>query len=138
FEDAQGAVAYIRAHASAGDLVVVHPSEREGFRLYSRMDGVPAAPVVFGNTGWPCCARGKDTMPGKLKEADAIRDLDSMVPAGFRGRVWILYTTRPPHWDYVGFNEGHLWRQHMWDRGCPPGEYVALHNVAVSPMDCSP
>jgi hypothetical protein len=38
----------------------------------------------------------------------------------------------------VGLNEGDLWRKRVWEKGCPPGPYVAFKNLAVSPMECEP
>jgi hypothetical protein len=65
-----------------------------------------------------------------------IQDLDSKIPPGYAGRVWLLYTTRPTHWSYTGLDEGDLWRKHLWERGCPPGPYLRFANLALSPMNC--
>ncbi len=136
-EDFSGAFQYLKDHAGPGDLVLVHAAAREGFRLYSAMLGWNGPPPVYGNTGWPCCARGKDARPGQSTEAAVVRDVTSMIPRGFSGQVWLFYPTRPSHWKYVGLNEGDLWRKTAWEQGCPPGPYVALKNLAVSPMECT-
>lgn len=136
-EDFAGAVAFLRHYAAPSDLILVHACCKEGFELYSALDRWNPPDVLFGDTGWPCCARGKDARPGASSSEAVIHDLDSKIPAGFTGRVWLLYTTRPTHWRYTGLDEGDLWRKHLWDRGCPPGPYLRFANLALSPMNCA-
>ncbi len=137
-EDFAAAVRFLQQRVKPGDLVLVHACCKEGFLLYSKMDGWDAPHILFGDTGWPCCARGKDSRPGVSTEAAVIRDLDTMIPRGYSGRVLApVPPTRPTHWSYVGLDEGDLWRKHLWERGCPPGPYMRFENLAVSPMDCA-
>lgn len=135
-EDFSGAFQYLKGHVRSGDLVLVHAAAREGFRLYSAMLGWKGPAPLYGDTGWPCCARGKDARPGQSTEAAVVGDVTSLIPRGFSGRIWLFYSTRPSHWKYVGLNEGDLWRKTAWERGCPPGPYKSLKNMAVSPMEC--
>jgi hypothetical protein len=135
-EDFASAVGLLQKRVGPNDLLLVHACCKEGFHLYSAMDGWNPPRVLYGETGWPCCARGKDARPGISTRGAVTGDLDSKIPRGFSGRVWLLYTTRPTQWTYVGLNEGELWRNHLWERGCPPGPYLRFENLAVSPMDC--
>jgi hypothetical protein len=135
-EDFASAVSFLERHVAAEDLVLVHACCKEGFLLYSAMNGWNPPRVLFGDTGWPCCARGKNAGPGASSKDAAIQDLDAKIPRGYSGRVWLLYTTRPTHWSYTGLDEGNLWRNHLWDRGCPPGPYLRFANLAISPMNC--
>ena len=129
FEDYPAAVRYLRAHVKAGELLLVHPDARQGLLLYGG-----DLPATYASTGWPCCARGRT--PVKSTEAAVREDLSILVPANYRGTVWLFYANRPLHWEYLGLNEGELWRKTLWDRGCPPGEYVDLPNLVISPMQC--
>ncbi len=147
-EDYSAAVAFLRQHVAASDLVLVHACCQEGFLLYSAMDRWQPRHLLYGDTGWPCCARGhdvhtpdvhtKDARPGPSAEAAVIGDIDAKVPRGYSGRVWLLFTRRPTHWAYTGLDEGELWREHLWARGCPPAAYLPLPGLAISPMDCMP
>ncbi len=130
FENYPAAVAYLRQHIEPGDLLLVHADAREGFRFYSDM------PAAYGSTGWPCCPRTHVAAPNSSTEAAVKTDLDRLVPRDFHGRVWLFYANRPLHWRYIGLDEGDLWRRTLWDRGCPPGEYVALPNLVISPAIC--
>jgi hypothetical protein len=128
-EDYPAAVKYLREHVAKGEILLVHPDARQGLLLYGA-----DLPARYANTGWPCCARRH--MAVRSTE-DAVRmDLAALVPADYRGRVWLFYANRPLHWEYLGLNEGELWRKTLWDRGCPPEEYVDLPNLVISPMRC--
>lgn len=135
-EDYAAAVAFLRQHAAPSDLILVHACCTEGFLLYAAMDAWQPQHVLFGSTGRPCCARGENA-PSST-EAEVIADVDSKIPRGYSGRVWLLFTRRPTHWAYTGFDEGELWRKHLWARGCPTAAYLPLPGLAISPMDCMP
>jgi hypothetical protein len=143
-EDMAAALTYLRQHGTPNDLVLVHASVKEDFKLYADVLYSQAAgghawtrPPVFGDTGWPCCVRGHLEGPHASSSAAVFADLDAKVPRDFRGRIWLLYSTRPTQWDYTGLDEGKLWRMHIWDRGCPPEPYYAPENIGVSPMNCA-
>lgn len=134
FEDYPAAVTYLREHVQPNDLLLVHPDARQGLQLYSAIAHWEP-PARYASTGWPCCLRGRT--PAKSTEAAVRADIAKLIPADFRGRIWLFYANRPLHWDYIGLNEGELWRKIIWDNGCPPVEYVALPNLVISPMQCN-
>ncbi|MEO8099424.1 MAG: hypothetical protein ABI811_17105 [Acidobacteriota bacterium] len=136
-EDYPPAIAYLREHVGPNDLLLVHPDALEGFRLYSAMAHWDP-PMHAGSTGWPCCPRGSSTHPdfGPSSEARVDADLARKISPDFSGRVWLFYANRPLHWKYIGLDEGDLWRRRVWDRGCPPVEYIALPNLVIAPMQC--
>ncbi len=136
-EDPDGAVQYLQQHVGPGDLLLIHPSVGESFRLYAAMHHWSDPPAVFGDTGWPCCPRGRTLRPHSYNEAALLADEDRMVPSGFSGRVWMLYTIRPTHWDWVGYDESKLWRSHLADRGCiVSAPFREFENLAISWADC--
>jgi hypothetical protein len=134
FENYAGAMAELRAKAGPGDLVLVHAGARQGFLLETAIEGWQRE-VTFGGTGWPCCARGRALE--KSSEAAVRADLERMIPADYRGRVWLVYANRPLHWQYLGLDEGDLWRRAVWERGCPPAGYTDVGNAVVAPMECN-
>ena len=135
-EDFAGAVRFLRQHVAPTDLLLVHASMIEGFKLYTVMEGWHDHHAVYGDTGWPCCRRGGFATRLTFTRQAVFDDLDRKIPNGFSGRIWLLYSTRDTHWFWTGLDEGKLWRSHVWDKGCPPGPYVVLENIAISPMDC--
>jgi hypothetical protein len=136
-EDMPAALDYLRHHAAPEDLLLVHASLKEDFKLYSNRDGRSGRPPLYGATGWPCCVRGHLEGPHSSSADAVIADLEAKVPRDYQGRIWLVYSTRPTQWDYTGLDEGKLWRNYFWARGCPPEEYVAPENIAVSPMNCA-
>lgn len=134
-EDYPKAFARLRQRVQPEDVVLVHADARQGFLLYGAMERWDH-PVKFGDTGWPCCARGRG-MPAS-SEATVVADLKRLLPVGYRGRVWLAYANRPLHWKFLGLDEGDLWRRRVWDRGCTPVDYEDVGNLVISQMDCAP
>jgi hypothetical protein len=135
-EDFAGAVSFLRQHVAPSDLLLVNASIVEGFKLYTVMEGWHDNRAIYGATGWPCCRRDKIPTHLASTQPAVIDDLDHKIPSGFSGRVWMLYSARHTHWVWAGLDEGVLWRAHLTDRGCPPGPYLVLENIAISAMDC--
>jgi hypothetical protein len=136
-EDVNGAVRFLQRTVAPDDLLIVHPSVGESFRLYSAVHGWPSPPVTFGDTGWPCCPRDKIARPGVSTRKAVIADLDRMIPPRYAGRVWLLYTIRPTHWDWVGLDESNVWRDYFSDRGCAmPKPYLRFENLAITFAVC--
>jgi hypothetical protein len=136
-EDMSGAVRYLRKNVGPSDLVLVHASLREGFLLYTAMQGWTAQPVIYGNTGWPCCPRGRPadvdiSTPEKIRH-----DLDAKIPREFHGRIWLFYTNRPQHWAYVRVEDSKLWQNYFWSRNCRPELYIRFANLGLTPMTCA-
>ncbi len=136
-EDFAGVVRYLSKNVGPTDIVLVHASMREGFLLYTAMQGWRPPNVVFADTGWPCCPRGKDARPGSSTEEAVISDLDSKIPRDFAGRIWLFHSARPTHWDYTGLDEGEVWQRYFWNRNCRPGPYIRFPNLGISPVVCA-
>jgi len=137
-ENFDAAVRFLQQHVRPRDIVLVHASSKEGFQLYATMHGWQGPPVIYGETGWPCCARGEDARPGVSTKQKVFQDLDSKLPQRFSGRIWLVYTTRSAHWAYAGLDEANLWRVHVWERGCPAGPSFDFGDLTVIPMNCAP
>jgi hypothetical protein len=136
-EDMAGAVRYLRMNVAPSDLVLVHASLREGFQLYTSIQTWTGQPAIYGDTEWPCCPRGKLAGPNVSTPEDVLHDVDSKVPHDFHGRIWLFYTDRPLHWDYVHVYDPKLWQNYFWSRGCTPGPYIRFANLGLVPMNCT-
>ncbi len=133
-EDYPKAIARLLQRVQPEDIVLVHADARQGFVLYAAMEKWDRR-VRFGETGWPCCARGRGIPTSS--ESSVRKDLERLLPQDFRGRVWLVYANRPLHWKFLGLDEGDLWRRQVWDRGCPPVDYEDVGNLVISPMNCT-
>jgi hypothetical protein len=137
-EDFAGVIRYLSKNVQPSDIILVHAANREGFLLYTNMQAWHPSNVVFSDTGWPCCPRGKDARPNSSTERAVIADLDARIPRDFAGRVWLFQSARPSHWDYVGLDEGDAWSRYFWNRNCRPGPYIRFPNLGISPVICAP
>ncbi len=135
-ENMSGAVRFLRKNVGPSDLVLVHASLREGFLLYTAIQGWTARPVIYGDTGWPCCPRGKQAGPDVSTPEQVRHDLDTKVPRDFHGRIWLFYTDRPTHWDYVRVYDPKLWKNYFWNRNCSAELYIRFANLGLVPMRC--
>jgi hypothetical protein len=136
-EDMAGAVRYLHKNVAPSDLVLVHASLREGFLLYSAIEGWTTPPVIYGDTEWPCCPRGRPAGRDVSTPEDVLRDLDGKIPHDFHGRIWLFYTDRPLHWDYVHVYDPQLWQNYFWSGGCRPAVYIRFANLGLTPMICA-
>jgi hypothetical protein len=137
-ENMAGAVRYLHQNVAPSDLVLVHASLREGFLLYTGIEGWIAPPVVDGDTGWPCCPRDQAAGPDTATPDKVLRDLDAKVPHDFHGRIWLFYTDRPLHWEYVRAYDPKIWQNYFWSRNCRPELYIRFANLGLVPMTCAP
>jgi Dolichyl-phosphate-mannose-protein mannosyltransferase len=136
-EDMDGATAFLRTHVRPNDFLWVHASCTEAFRLYARMSKWEDPPAHFGQTGWPCCARGIEEDGYRSSEGMVRVDFGNALPRDFSGRVWLLYTTRPEHWH--GFaDEPQIMQAILRDRGCTQTTVPAptFRNIGVVSFDC--
>jgi hypothetical protein len=136
-ENMAGAVRYLHKNVAPSDLVLVHASLREGFFLYTRMQGWTGPPVIYGDTGWPCCPRDTPAGPATATPDNVLRDLDAKIPHDFHGRIWLFYTDRPLHWDYVRAYDPQIWQNYFWSRNCRPELYIRFANLGLVPMNCA-
>ncbi len=104
------------------------------------MEGWHDHPAIYGDTGWPCCARGKIATPGSSTVRALSDDLDRKVPRGYVGRIWLFYSARHTHWTYVGSpTKANSGARTPLGPGAarPTGPYLQLQNIAISAMDCA-
>ncbi len=117
-EDIASAVSFLRTQAQPEDLIWVHASCSEGFKLYTKVTSWHDAPVKYGHTGWPCCPRVSAGVKSSGSREAVRNDLDASLPEGAARRIWLLYTTRVGHWSYVGLDESRVMRDILRHRGC--------------------
>lgn len=134
-EDAEGAVAYLRQNARQGDLVWVHWSCAETFRLYAGKDGLNGARVRQGRTGWACCPREMPSSRGRSTEEAVRTDLAEAKP--FPKVVWLLYTGRGSHWTFVGLDEPRVMKDVLREAGCREEAAPRFVEMGLDRFECA-
>ena len=132
----QSACRYFRRSGSADDFLYVHASAREGFKLYSKLDGPVLMRTALGDSAYPCCVRGQE-WPLGVDPSRARRDLLEKLPVDFRQKVFLIHAGWLGFWKKIGQNEYQIQTEALISLGCrfvsasPPGA------VMVSSFDCS-
>ena len=63
-------------------------------------------------------------------------DLNKGVPSSFTGTVWLVYTNRTFHWDYVGVDQSKIMEDDLRERGCIQKSTPNFFNIGVSEFVC--
>jgi len=135
-EDSEQAVAYLRQRAQADDVLFVHATMREQFKLYTRAEPVPARRIVYGKVGMPCCPRHDYRNPQQESEKD-ITDEISAVGSGAAGRrLWLLITNRALHWYYIRRNDIEILERVLAGRDCRKFADENFTGVHVAGFEC--
>ena len=75
-------------------------------------------------------------MKGTGSDADVRNDIDRAIPMNFPGRIWLVYTTRPEHWEFVGIDEPRILNDLFRERGCRRVPAPSFHGIGVGIFDC--
>src|SRR5262249_27681344 len=118
-----------------GDFLWVHASCSEGFKLYARMRNWQNQ-AHFGRTGWPCCPRGVADPLATSSEPLVRADFGTALPAGFSGRIWLLYTKRFWPCDEIA-NEPQIMRTILRESGCAEVLSPSFREIAAASFNCS-
>jgi hypothetical protein len=136
-EDYDAAFNMLRAQTQPADLVFLHASVREAADLYLHIGGRLPAPVIYGNTGWPCCTRNWQH-PSTESPGMVANDLLRQVPPRFAGRLWLFYTSRPEHYSGYSFDPREAMAQALAASGCRASSGAEFTGVVLRAFDCHP
>ena len=130
-EDMDGAVSFLHSNVRPQDFLWVHASSSEGSKLYALIDKWQDAPVHYGHTGWPCCARGISNTEETSSESLVRGDFGTALPVSLSGRVWLLYTISVA-------GDPQTMQTILRERGCTetPTRPPAFIKIAVASFDC--
>lgn len=135
FEDYQSAIRYLKTKAGPVDILFVHGASAEAYRFYSmQLQWIPYRAYI-ADSGWPCCARNRDTSNGN-NAGQLTADLEVKLPWPIHGRLWTLYTNRLNHYQFQGFDERPVAAAYIKSRGCTPVSTPGFLQVGLSAWDC--
>jgi hypothetical protein len=138
YEDSERAVAYLAERVQSDDVLYVHSSMREQFRLYSQRTPVRPAKTIYGKVGMPCCPR-KDYRSPSQESALAVVDEVSRLSEASDGRsLWLLITNRPLHWVEMRRNDIAIFERLLARQSCERIDQAELMGVYVARFGCKP
>jgi hypothetical protein len=136
-EDPASAVRFLQSTVRPGDLVYIHASAEEQIKLYMGLFGVHGLPVVFGNTGWPCCTRHHQFETGPVKDDYVLADLQNQLGAIQPRRLLLVFADRASHWEWVGRNERQIVLRHE-EEMCQRVDTHPAGKIAIDDLRCGP
>ena len=137
-EDSEQAVAYLAQRVQANDVLYVHSSMREQFRLYSRTTPVNAGRIVYGKVGMPCCPRNDYRSPAQESLIDIADEVAPLAEASNSGSLWLLMTDRPLHWFEMRRNDIEIFERGLARASCARTGQARLAGVYAARFGCKP
>jgi hypothetical protein len=136
-EDAMGAIGYLSAQHSDGDLLYIHSTMREHYKFYAKSFPIDSARIVEGKIGWPCCPRGyindRGVSPGEIMAMEFAR----LELSGLDGRVRLLFTDHRDHWNrFLRRDEPYEFEIRLSERGCFRAKTKKFKGVKIEEYSC--
>jgi len=138
YEDSDGAVAYLAQRVQSNDVLYIHSSMREQFRLYSQRTPVRAGKIVYGKIGMPCCPRQGYRSPSQESALDIADEVSPLGEASDGGSLWLLITDRPLHWFVTQRNDIEIFERLLARQSCEKTDQARLMGVYVARFGCKP
>ena len=137
-EDSEQAVAFLAQRAQANDVLYVHSSMREQFRLYSRTTPVSAGKIAYGKIGMPCCPRKDYRSPSQESVMDIADEVSPLAETSIGWSLWLLITDRPLHWFEMRRNDIDIFERILSRASCERTDQARLTGVYVARFECKP
>ena len=136
-EDSEGAVRYLSQAVQPVDIVYIHASMREQFKLYSRLTPLSSSKIIWGDIGWPCCPRNVSV--GRLGESDDMLpgEMARLEVTGTNISLWLLFSDRPGYWRRSGRRGPSIFEPWLKSAGCLQAELVPLRGVRIDKYQCN-
>jgi hypothetical protein len=136
-EDSEEAVAYLKQHAQSNDVLYVHATMGEQFKLYTRAQPVQVSRVIYGKIGMPCCPRRDYQSPQQESEKDVADEITALSNAAIGRPLWVLMTNRGLHWFHVRRNDVAIFERGLAAKGCQKLREERFTGVYVAGFGCA-
>jgi uncharacterized membrane protein len=137
YEDSEGAIAYVSQRLQANDVVYVHATMREQFKLYNRSPP-DMTRIVYGKIGMPCCPRTDYRNPQQESAKDIADEILAVSNVAAGRFLWILITDRALNRVYARRNDIEIFERGLTDRGCAKLDETKLTGVYIGHFECKP
>jgi hypothetical protein len=137
YEDSEKAIAYVAQRLQANDVLYIHATMREQFKLYNRPPLVTAV-IVYGKIGMPCCPRRDYRSPQRESAKDIVDEIRALSDAAAGRFLWLLITDRALNRVYARRNDIEIFERNLAHRGCAKLEEVKFAGVYIGRFECKP
>ncbi len=135
-EDFKSSIGFLKSSAAPADAIWIQGSAAEAYRYYANLLHWEPQHTQVANLGWGCCPRNRPTLPSRSLSSDIQNELEQRLQAPLPGRIWLLYTDRPTHYQFLGFDERLLLRNFFTNRHCQLSVEKSFTAVSVLAFDC--
>ena len=136
-EDSEEAVAYLKQHVEAEDILFVHATLREQFKLYTRGRPMVVQRIIFGKVGMPCCPRSDYRTPQQESERDISEEITALKNAATGRRLWVFMTNRRLHWVHMRRNDIEIFERGLARDNCQKLGQKKFTGVYVAAFGCT-
>ncbi len=136
WHDAEGALRHIRQQARPGDVVYLHATISEQARLYRRLWGWNPQRAALGDTGWPCCPRGKTEDHLRRDRGWVVGDFESRVLSLHPRRIWLAFAEERDVWHYYHRREATILSGLLKQQDCVETPQPVFHNTQARLFTC--
>jgi hypothetical protein len=137
YEDSEKAIAYLAQRLQANDVLYIHATMREQFKLYNRAPPVTTR-IVYGKIGMPCCPRKDYRSPQQESAKDFADEILALSGVAAGRFLWLLITDRALNRVYARRDEIEIFERGLADRGCAKIEEAKLAGVYIGRFECKP
>jgi len=138
YEDSSEAIAYLARRVQANDVLYIHATMREQFKLYGRRLPAATSSIFYGKVGMPCCPRKNYRSPQQESADDVIGEISAVSSAAAGRSLWLLVTDRPLHWFYLQRNDIEILERGLAKQGCEKTEEAKFTGVYIGYFRCKP
>ena len=135
-EDSEAAIDYLAQRVQMDDVLYIHATMREQFKLYGQTLPAGIGSVVYGKIGAPCCPRRDYRNPRLEASEDISGGVGGLSKAAAGRYLWLLSTDRELHRLQVQRNDVEIFDRGLASQGCRKIDEVRFVGVYIGRFDC--
>jgi hypothetical protein len=135
-EDSEAAIDYLAQRVQMDDVLYIHATMREQFKLYGQTLPAGIGSVVYGKIGAPCCPRRDYRNPRLEASEDISGEIGGLSKAAAGRYLWLLSTDRELHRLQVQRNDVEIFDRGLASQGCRKIDEVRFVGVYIGRFDC--
>jgi hypothetical protein len=136
-ENVSGAMEYISKNSTENDILYIHSSMREQFKLYANLYPISSDIIIYGNIGWPCCTRENSDNELQSQEQIMSKEINRLKYPKHNYYLRLLFTGRNVHWKYIKRNDPENFKLWLSEIGCVNvASVVRYENIRIDEYIC--
>lgn len=136
-EEVRGAMEYLSENSKGKDILYIHSSMREQFKLYANLYPISSDTIIQGDVGWPCCPRENSNDRLSMPEQYMPYEISRINYSDDNYYLRLLFTNRLSHWEYIERNDPEIFNLWLSRIGCEKvASVIQYNNVRIDEYIC--